>query len=196
MQEIILASASERRSRILSECGIAHKVVLSGSEEKRPCKKHVSEIVMFNACLKAESVARVFKQSIIIGADTLVEAGEDVIGKPGDAVQAKKMLQNFSGKRIKVYTGLSVVNPVLDKKSSGFEKTDIVVACLTDDQVERYFGLLGPYDKAGGFSIEGAGALIFDNIKGSYFNVLGLPMMLLRNLFEEINLDIAEFVKI
>ena len=195
MKEIILASASERRSRILSDCGITHRVVPSGVEEDMSKGVLVSEIVQMNAFRKAEKIAEKERDIIIIGADTLVVHGEDIIGKPGDGNAARGMLERFSGDKIEVCTGLCVIDSAKGKKAVGSEKSSLFVAELSKDNIEKYFRLLAPYDKAGGFSIEGIGSLIFDDIRGSYFNILGLPMRRLGELFEEVGLDILDFVE-
>lgn len=194
MKEIILASASERRSRILSDCKIAHKVMPSNIEEDSSGEKAASEIVQSNAIAKARKIAEENKGSIIIGADTLVAHGASIIGKPGSEKAAKELLGKFSGEEVEVYTGLCVIDSSLEKEAAGFEKSTLLAERLSPKEIERYFRLLGPYDKAGGFSIEGAGSLIFDNIKGSYFNILGLPMIKLKNLFREVGLDILDYM--
>ncbi len=195
MREIILASASKRRSRILSDCGIKHRVVPSGAEEEIDKDADVFEIVETNATCKAEIVATKEANAIIIGADTLVVHGEDIIGKPGDEAAARQMLRRFSGDEIEVCTGLCVIDTSSGRRAVGFEKSSLFVVPLTHEKVERYFRLLAPYDKAGGFSIESVGSLLFDDIRGSYFNILGLPMRRLSELFEEMGLDILDFIE-
>jgi len=186
MKTIILASASERRSRILSECGIKHKVV-PGAVEEGPD-------VLENAVKKAENAAGRFKDAIIIGADTLVVHDGDILGKPNSEDTAKEMLARFSGSEVEVYTGLCVIDTGTGKKASGAEKSSLSVHELADERIDKYFKLLAPYDKAGGFSIEGVGSLVFDDIRGSYFNILGLPMTKLAELFGEIGEDILDYV--
>jgi len=195
MKEIVLASASERRSRILSDCGIAHRVVPSGAEETMEKDRHISEIVRINACRKAETVAAGTGEAVVIGADTLVVCGGDIIGKPAGEDEARNILKKLSGNEIEVYTGICVVDPAAGKKASGSERSVLRVVSLADNQVEEYFRLLAPYDKAGGFSIEGVGSLIFDDIRGSYFNILGLPMIKLGELFGEIGLNILNYIE-
>lgn len=195
MKRVILASASERRSRILTECGIPHEVVVTGVEEEVDKEKAVFNIVIDNASRKVDSLIEKEKSAVIIGADTLVVHGEDILGKPGDEDAARQMLKKFSGESIDVYTGLCVADSGSGRKACGYDKSSLVVASLSDEEVAKYFKLLAPYDKAGGFSIEGVGPLIFDNIKGSYFNILGLPMMKLAGLFKEIDLDISSFIE-
>ncbi|MDP6685752.1 MAG: Maf family protein, partial [Candidatus Omnitrophota bacterium] len=130
-----------------------------------------------------------------IGADTVVLLNKKVVGKPKSASHAKSMLRKMSGKAISVYTGLSVVDARTQKRAIGYKKSIVRVRKINSREISRIFSLLGPYDKAGGFSIEGAGSFIFDNIKGSYFNVLGLPTALLRDLFSRLGFDLLRCVK-
>ena len=195
MKEIILASASKRRAEILSSCNIPYRIVLSGAKEDLDSSNPISEIVQLNAIRKAEKVAAECENAIVIGADTLVIHGDNIIGKPADEEEAKKMLKNFSGSDLEVYTGLCVIDSSNSKKAAGFEKSELSVVHIKENDLDRYFKLLSPYDKAGGFSIEGVGSLLFDNIRGPYFNILGLPMIKLRDLFEEIGENILHYIK-
>ena len=188
--DIILASASKRRSAILSSCGIKHRVVPSGAKEDIRISKFPRRVAMINARIKAEKTLGRFKTGYIIGADTVVLLGNKIIGKPRNARHAKEMLKEMSGKTISVYTGLCVINANTKKIISDYEKSKVRVKQIKKTDIPRYFKLLGPYDKAGGFSIEGVGSFIFDNIKGSYFNVLGLPMAKLKEMFEKLGVDI------
>ncbi|MFH1846818.1 MAG: Maf family protein [Candidatus Omnitrophota bacterium] len=194
MKKVILASASKRRSSILKDCNIKHFVIPSGAEEIIASDLHVSEVVRINAEKKAEQVAENQDSAIIIAADTLVAHGSDIIGKPASEKEAKDMLKRFSGQELEVYTGLCVIEKPEEKKVSATEKSSLTVVRLSDEKIERYFRLLGPYDKAGGFSIEGVGSLLFDNIQGSYFNILGLSMIKLNELFKEIGLEILDYI--
>jgi len=194
MTKIILASASKRRSGILNSCGIRHKVVVTNAEEIVDQKYSVRQMVAINAAAKADLAAIRAKDGIIIAADTLVAHGKEIMGKPKDESDAKRMLAQFSGNRIEVYTGLCVYDIKTKKRAQAVDKSEIIVANISKKDIGKYFHHLGPYDKAGGFSVEGVGSMIFDNIHGSYFNILGLPMMKLRELFEEIGLDLADFV--
>jgi len=194
MKDIILASASKRRSQILTSCGITHIVVPSKVKELVRGDRHVSETVLKNAEKKAEAVASSSGPAVVIGADTLVAHGEDIIGKPKDEGEARMILSKFSGGDIEVYTGICVIDVETGKRASGTDCSEVRVEALDEKKVEKYFSLLGPYDKAGGFSIEGVGSMIFDDIKGSYFNILGLSMIKLKELFSEASLDILDFV--
>ncbi len=194
MKQIVLASASARRSTILAGCGIAHNIIPSHVKEIRQARKGIRYIVVRNATQKATAVAGKLQEAIVIGVDTLVQCGRRIIGKPRSREEARRMLRVMRGRTIAVYTGVCVCDGGRERRVAGYEKTMVTVAPLTDREIRRFFTLLGPYDKAGGFSIEGAGSFIFDDIKGSYFNVLGLPMRLLRELCAQLNIDILERV--
>ena len=195
MREIILASKSKRRSAILKSCGIHHRIVPSGVRELHEGVKRPEALVMLNARRKAEAVARKLRKGIIIGVDTLVLFRGRLVGKPRSKIEAKRMLKDFSGNRIIVYSGISLIDLDNSKESSGYDKTSLYIKKIPLRDIDKYFKLLGPYDKAGGFSIEGVGSIVFDNIRGSYFNVLGLPMGKLQELFQDIGLDLLDFVR-
>lgn len=192
--EVILASKSKRRSSILKCCYVPHTVIPSRARELHHDTKKPHVLVIWNARIKAEAVAKTRRSGIIFGVDTLVLFNGKLIGKPRTKREAKQTLRTFSGKRIVVYSGIHVIDLDRSKEISGFDKTSIYVKEIPEKDIDKYFKLLGPYDKAGGFSIEGIGSIIFDNLRGSYFNVLGLPMGLLEKLFKEIDLDLLDFV--
>jgi septum formation protein len=195
VKKIILASQSKRRSAILKSCHIPHRVVVSGASELHKPTKRPGALVALNAERKVAAVARRERSAVIIGVDTLVLFKKRLLGKPRTKGQAKGMLKAFSGGRIAVYTGICVVDSGTSRKAAGFEKTSLRIKKIPASDIDRYFRLLGPYDKAGGFSIEGVGSIIFDDVTGSYFNVLGLPMGKLQDLFRKIELDLLDFIK-
>lgn len=192
--KIILASRSKRRSSILSSCGISHRVIASGLGENME-GRNPGRIAMRNASLKAKKVAEKIKSGYVIGADTVVLLGKRIIGKPVDICHAKDMLKSMSGKVIFVYTGLCLVDAGKKRIVLDYEKSEVKVKRIKPKEISGYFKLLGPYDKAGGFSIEGVGSFIFDDIKGSYFNVLGLPTAKLKDMFERLGVDILKVIK-
>jgi len=195
MKRIILASRSKRRSAILTSCGIPHNVVPSRAKEIHASAEKPKAIVMRNARIKAEAVLRCRNSGVILGVDTLVLFKGKLIGKPRDEGEAKKMLRAFSGNRLLVYSGIHVIDADSGKTAIGFDVTSLKIKKIPGKDIEKYFNLLGPYDKAGGFSIEGVGSIIFDDIDGSFYNVLGLPMGKLQELFQKIGLDLLDFVK-
>jgi len=190
--KIVLASASKRRSKILKECGIRHKVVISNSPEKMDHKRGAKFNTLHNARLKAKKVADKHKEGFVIGADTIVLLGKRLIGKPKTRKEAKSLLKAFSGKTVFVYTGLCVVDAKKGKSVSAIDVSKLRVKKLSRKKIDKFVKIAGPHDKAGGFSIEGPGTFIFDDIEGSFYNILGLPMMKLDELFEKLGVDLLK----
>ena len=191
---IILASGSKRRSSILDSCGIKHSVVVSAVKENMQ-DADPGRLAVSNARLKAGKVGEKTGKGFIVGADTLVLLGKEIIGKPRDASHAMKMLKSMASKTVSVYTGLCVLDAATGRSVTGWECSKVRVKKIRPRDIARYFKLLGPYDKAGGFSIEGAGSFIFDDINGSYFNVLGLPMAKLNELFKKLDVDLLDIAR-
>jgi septum formation protein len=195
-RQIILASASKRRSAILHSCGIRHKIMVSGATEIHKKNSPAAKIVIENARRKTNAVAKNTKNSIVIGADTLVEMKGRLIGKPKSKKEAMRLLRLFSGNRVNVFTGLYLFDTVSRKSACDCAKSSLYVQNIPKEDIGQYFKILMPYDKAGGFTIEGTGSLIFDDIRGSYFNILGLPMNTLEQLFKKIGLSILDYISI
>ena len=191
---IILASGSKKRTEILNACGIKHRVVVSRVKEEFKNGKNIKDLTIANACKKAYAVAQKLKKGLIIGADSLVTVGNEIVGKPKNRKEAKRFLQLFSGNTIAVYTALCVIDFSAGKLASGVEISKLKVKTLSNKEIEKYLKILKPYNKAGGFSIEGAGAIIFDDIRGSYFNILGLPLFTLKELLKELNINILDLI--
>lgn len=187
---IILASSSKRRSKILKECAIPHTVMPSMVEEIMDHKRGPAYSVRVNARRKASCVAKRLKKGYVIGADTIVLLGRRLIGKPKDRREAKALLKAMSGKTIYVYTGLCVIDTSTYRSATGMEVTKLKVKRLSTNRMREFLRVAGPYDKAGGFSIEGPGSLIFDNVEGSFYNVLGLPMGKLSDFFERLGVNL------
>ena len=192
-RDIVLASASRRRSMILASCGIRHKAYTTNAQEVHDEHHSARWNVTCNAKRKALVCVKKYKRSIIIGADTLVVLNRRLIGKPQNKKEAKRLLREFSGKRIEVITGLFLLDSSTGKSAAGFEKSVLYAERLLPGNISKWFDALKPYDKAGGFSIEGVGSFIYDRIRGSYFNILGLPMIRLKQLFAEVDLDILDY---
>ena len=189
---IILASASQRRSRILRRAGVAHKVVISDSVEIIDSKKGPEFSVLYNAAVKARKVAQNLEDGFVIGADTLVVLGKSMIGKPKSQREARSLMRRFSGRTILVYTGICVVDVKRNKLVKGVDISKIKVKKLSKAEQDRFVEISQPYDKAGGFSIEGPGMFIFDKIEGSFYNILGFSMVKLNELFKKLGVNLLE----
>ncbi len=192
--KIILASASKRRSKILKECGIPHRVAISRVPEKMDHKRGAGFSVLYNARAKAGKIAKGRKEGFVIGADTVVLMGRRLIGKPKTKKETRRFLKAFSAKTILVYTGICVIDAAKKKSVSAVDVSKIHVKKLSRKKIDKFVKIALSHDKAGGFSIEGPGAFIFDNIEGSFYNILGLPLTKLYGLFGKLGADLCEII--
>lgn len=181
MYKIVLASASPRRKEIFEKVGIEFTVSTSDKEEIIR-KNTPEEIVVDLASKKAEDVASQYEGNvIIIGADTMVVQNGEIMGKPRDEEDAKRMLHLLSGNIHKVYTGVSVIikNTIEEgepKKIQFLECTDVWVKKLTEEAITDYIASGEPFDKAGAYAIQGLFAVHIDRIEGDYNNIVGFPI--------------------
>ncbi len=186
--KIILASKSERRSKILNELGIKHKVIVSSVKEDNTNHDNPKETVLAHAIQKAEDIFSKNKDSVVIGADTIVVCHGKIYGKPVSMKEAEEFICKFMGKTIDIYTGLAVLYK--NKQETGVDISKIHVKVLNIDTVREFLSSINPLDRAGGFSMEGPMSIMFDNIEGSFFNILGMPVSLLYDLFQKMNIPI------
>ena len=175
--ELILASASPRRKELLEKIGLPFTVQPAKGEE-RITKKSPADVVMELSRQKAEEVAaRQTKPCIILGADTVVAKGEEIMGKPRDAAEAKQMLQRIADGCHQVYTGVTLLRTGESPASITFqEKTDVFLYPISDAEIERYIASGDPMDKAGAYGIQGSFAIHVKGLAGDYYNVVGLPI--------------------
>jgi septum formation protein len=192
-EKIILASGSKRRSKILSECGIAHTIVVSNAREIMKPHHGAAYNARYNAIIKATAIAERYTAGYIIGADTLVGLGKRLLGKPTSKKEARQFLKDFSGKTLVVYTGLCVIDARRKKMVTDVAISKIHVKKIPTPFFNKLLISLAPYDKAGGFSIEGVGTFIFDTIEGSFYNILGLPMITLFELFQKLGVNLLSY---
>ena len=181
MNKIILASGSPRRKQLLELAEIPFEVMVCHTDETYPQSLSPSEIAMHIAHNKTEAVQGNFilnqevHKPIIIGADTIVVLGDDIIGKPTDKEDAIRILSLLSGKTHKVITGVCILS--VTKKIVFAETTFVTFHPLTIHQVEHYVDQYKPYDKAGAYAIqEWIGVIGIKSIKGDFYNVMGLPV--------------------
>ena len=180
---LILASGSPRRKELLTTMGLSYTVDVSDADESYIADPESMVIELSRR--KANAVAVKHDDSIILAADTLV-FGKDVLGKPRDAQQAKQMLRDLSGSWHSVYTGVTVINTHTGKVLSAADVTRVHFVPLRDEDIEAYVATGECNDKAGAYGIQGMGGMFIDKIEGSYSNVVGLPMALVRSMLMEI----------
>ncbi|MBQ6848245.1 MAG: septum formation protein Maf [Clostridia bacterium] len=171
---LILASASPRRRELLSLITDKFTILPSDANEVVPSSVSADKTAEYLACLKAKSVAEKHPQSIVLGADTCVVLADEILGKPKNKDDARRMLRMLSGKVHKVITGCAIAE---NKKTTSFSvETEVEFYPLTDTEIEEYINTTEPYDKAGGYGIQGKASLFVKGINGDYFNVVGLPV--------------------
>ncbi len=176
--EIILASGSPRRAKLLQQMGLHFKIVKSGINEgklEKPWTNGVQKL----AKAKALAVSGAPGQ-VVLGADTIVVHQNMVFGKPKNSEEAQKILQALSGTVHEVVTGICVAkyagNGKLDKIYQDVEVTKVYFRDLESKEIQAYIASGESQDKAGAYGIQGLGALLVDKIEGCYFNVVGLPL--------------------
>ncbi|PLR93717.1 Maf family protein [Bacillus sp. T33-2] len=174
MQRLILASSSPRRKELLENLHLTFEISGSNADESFDPGLSPEEAVMALAFRKASSVARHFPDDYVLGSDTVVVIEGTILGKPAGSQEAFEMLKMLSGKTHSVYTGVSIVAP--EKKVNFYEKTEVTFWELTDDEINTYIKSGEPFDKAGGYGIQGFGSMLVKRISGDYFTVVGLPV--------------------
>ncbi len=171
---LILASASPRRQELIALISDNVLCSPSGVEEVIPEGTKVMEIALCLARQKAKAVAESYPDDVVIGCDTAVILGDEVLGKPKDKDDARRMMKALSGKVHQVVTGCALCK---EGRTEGFSCiTDVEFFELSDSEIEEYISSEEPYDKAGGYGIQGKASLFVKGIKGDYFNVVGLPV--------------------
>ena len=174
--KIILASNSPRRKELLAGLGYPYEVrVLSDIDESYPDTLRGSEVASYISRVKADAYARTMAaDELIITADTIVWLDGEVMGKPQDEEDARRMLRALSGRTHQVITGVCLTS-VANQKSFA-TVTDVTFARLTEEEISYYVERYRPMDKAGSYGIQGGAALFAERIEGDYFNVVGLPV--------------------
>lgn len=181
---LILASGSPRRKELLDTMGLAYRVDVSEADESFDGKPE--DAVLELSRRKAEAVAGRNPDSIILAADTLVYCGT-VLGKPENEQAAVQMLGMLSGNWHSVYTGVTLLDTRSGHTISRAEVTRVHMIALERAEIEAYVATGEPLDKAGAYGIQGRGGMFIDRIEGSYSNVVGLPMTLVRSMLMEWN---------
>jgi len=171
----VLASASPRRRQLLAQAGVEFEIVESGVDEHRAPDESGPDFALRMACEKALAVSAGRPDALVLGADTVVEIDGDILGKPHDCGEARRMLQKLSGRMHRVFTGFALA------RGGRIVERDAIVSGvrfreLSDAEVEQYIATNEPYDKAGGYAIQGDAGEFIAAVEGSTANVMGLPI--------------------
>ncbi len=186
---LILASKSPRRKEILTKAGFKLQIHPSSIDE------NVDEVIPEQ---KVAAIARkkgldIFQKhvndegAIILSADTIVVIEEEILGKPKDKDEARSMIKKLQGKTHFVYTAVFI--KTFNEENSFVEKTEVTVSPMTELEIEKYISSKEPYDKAGGYAIQGEFAQYIASISGDYYNVMGLPITKVKQALSKYDLS-------
>lgn len=188
---IILASKSPRRQELLRLLGVPFEIITENIDETMDPDLAPEDEVRRVSALKADAVtALVSPQDTVISADTIVVLGTQVMGKPKDAQDAKRMLRALSGQTHRVMTGLTVRQG--ERSESVTVTTKITFRALSDREIDTYVASGEPMDKAGAYGIQGAASVFVSHLDGDYFNVMGLPVCTLTQLLRSFGIPVLE----
>lgn len=189
---VILASASPRRLELLRQMGM-EPVVMPSSFNEVENNLPPAELVRVNALGKGEEILRkVAREDLVISADTVVVLQGRILGKPHDAEEAKLMLRSLSGQTHEVLTGLAVFYQ--GRREVAVERSEVRFRNLTEEEIANYVAGGEPLDKAGAYGIQGRGAVLVEEIRGCYYNIVGLPLTRFYKILAE--LDVIDYDKL
>lgn len=187
---IVLASSSPRRSALLQQIGVAHRVVPAQIDERRLPGESVEACVRRLAEQKARHVQRLIAATEpVLGADTAVVLNEQMLGKPADRVSGLAMLERLSGRTHVVLSAVSVAAGTVIH--SELSRTEVRLRALTLAEREAYWDSGEPCDKAGAYAIQGFGAIFVAQLLGSYSGVMGLPLFETASLLARVGVLVA-----
>lgn len=175
---LVLASSSPRRLMLLEQLGLAPVVRPSAVEEVAPPGLGPQALVEHLAWIKAADVAAQSPEAdLVLGADTLVIQGDEVLGKPRDRADAERMLGQLAGAWHTVYTGYALIQPGDQQKIVGHASSAVQFRPLTPAEIGAYLDTGESFDKAGAYGLQALGALLVAQIQGDYSNIVGLPLV-------------------
>lgn len=192
LPKLILASGSPRRAEILTAVGWQFTKQVADVDESVRQDETPENYVRRLAREKAEAVAALHENALILGADTTVVINDEIIGKPSDLNDARVMLKKLSGNWHEVLTGVALVKvaaadgltPQFETRIA-FERTRVKFAGMNDEEIEFLVEKGEPLDKAGAYAVQAQAALFIEGIEGDYWNVVGLPVHLVYELMRE-----------
>lgn len=184
----ILASLSPRRLELLSLLGLPVEVMPSGIEESFLPEETPEAHVLRLSCLKAWAVSARHPDAWVLGADTIVLIDGEILGKPATRDEASRMLGKLSGREHTVYTGYALIRERSGILARQAVSSSVLFRELAPDEVQWYVASPEPYDKAGGYAVQGIGAFFIRAIEGSYTNVMGLPLCELVDTFKRVGM--------
>lgn len=183
-KKLILASQSPRRKELIAFISENVEIRPADCDESLPRGIGAREAVEFLSKIKNDAARKLSgSDEIVISADTVVSVDDEILGKPVDKNDARRMLNMLSGRTHQVYTGVTISKG--EKHITFSEKTDVNFYDLTQSEIEEYISTDCPYDKAGAYGIQDRASLLVKGINGDYFNVVGLPVARLKRELEK-----------
>jgi septum formation protein len=190
LPKLILASNSPRRAEILTSVGWEFTKDSADIDETELTGELPEDYVQRLAREKAERVAQKYSDAIVLGADTTVVINNQIIGKPVDLADAKRMLKMLSGNWHEVLTGVALVQNSkfkIQNSKLGIQRTRVKFAEMSDEEIEFLAEKGEPLDKAGAYAVQAQAALFIEKIEGDYWNVVGLPVNLVYGLIQDLS---------
>jgi septum formation protein len=188
--KIILASSSPRRAEILREAGIAFEIRATRIDESplpgEPAQAMVARLAEAKARAAAARMHADECDCIVVGADTAVELGGEILGKPRDSAEAREMLSKLSGRTHDVHTGIFLLQLPSHVTRSAVENSAVTFSRLSEKEIDAYVASGEPMGKAGAYAIQGLAGRYIPRIEGCYFNIVGLPLAMLYVLLREL----------
>ena len=193
--DLILASASQRRTEVLQQIGVRHLIKPADIDESSRAHESPVDYVQRMAIEKAKHIIALSSDTIpVLGADTCVVCDEKIFGKPANKAQALEMLTSLSGRSHEVLTAVAVGNA--QRCLLSISKTEVVFRKITKQECLSYWATGEPKDKAGSYAIQGYGAVFIELIKGSYSGVVGLPIKETSALLKIFGVPIWDFPRV
>lgn len=192
---MILASKSPRRKEILENIGF-NLVIKSEDIEEVSDRIEVVEKIKDIAYKKVEAVAKKYPNEYVVGADTIVEVDGDIIGKPKDEDEAKKILQRLSNRSHNVITVFSFINKSKDICIKDVAITKVYFKELSPEMIEWYIASKEPMDKAGAYGIQDKGSIFVEKIEGDFFTVMGFPIERFMERLNELGIKLKDIERI
>ena len=185
-EKVVLASSSARRAEILERAGWPHEIMVAGIDETLFPNEEAAAYVQRLARSKAETVASRLSEGLVLGADTTVVVGNQILGQPADEADARRMLDLLNAKWHEVLTGVAVVR-VGGESRVAYERTRVRFTEMSEREIDWYISTGEPFGKAGGYGVQGKAALFIEEIQGDYFNIMGLPVRLVYELATDLH---------
>ena len=189
MKKLLLASGSPRRAEILRAVGWPFEAFVTHIDETLLAGERAEDAVKRLALEKAEAAAAAQQQTqlLVLGADTTVVVDAEILAKPQDDGDARRMLRLLSGRWHDVLTGVALVRTGSEGlRTVAYERTQVRFGAMSDEEIDWYVKSGESMDKAGAYAVQGRAALFIEEIRGDYWNVVGLPVRLVYKLIKEI----------